>query len=49
MHTDRCGNIRKQKCRAKGSGQEAKIQMNVGHELDDYTSNNWSRQNSNKG
>jgi hypothetical protein len=26
MHTDRCGNTRRQKCRAKGSGKEAKIQ-----------------------
>jgi len=26
MHTDRCGNTRRQKCRAKGSGKEVKIQ-----------------------
>ena len=26
MHTDRCGNTRAQKCRAKGSGKEAKLQ-----------------------
>jgi hypothetical protein len=26
MHTDRCGNNRRQKCRAKGSGKEVKIQ-----------------------
>jgi hypothetical protein len=26
MHTDRCGNIRRQKFRAKGSGKEVKIQ-----------------------
>ena len=26
MHTERCGNTRRQKCRAKGSGKEAKIQ-----------------------
>jgi hypothetical protein len=26
MHTDRCGNTCGQKCRAKGSGKEAKIQ-----------------------
>jgi hypothetical protein len=25
MHTDRRGNTRRQKCRAKGSGKEAKI------------------------
>ena len=26
MHTDRCGNTRRHKCRAKGSGKEAKVQ-----------------------
>ena len=26
MHTDRCGKTRRQKCRAKGSGKEVKIQ-----------------------
>ena len=26
MHTDRCGNTRRQKCCAKGSGKEVKIQ-----------------------
>ena len=26
MHTDRCGNTRRQKCRAKGSGNEVKIE-----------------------
>jgi len=26
MHTDRCGNTHKQKCHAKRSGKEAKIQ-----------------------
>jgi len=26
MHADRCDNIRRQKCRAKGSGKEVKIQ-----------------------
>jgi len=26
MHTDRCGNTRRQKCCAKGSGKEIKIQ-----------------------
>jgi hypothetical protein len=25
MHTDRCGNTRRQKCHAKGSGKEVKI------------------------
>ena len=44
MRTDRCRNIRGEKCRAKGSGTEAKIQefmytdiMNVEHEMYDYT------------
>jgi hypothetical protein len=55
QHTDRCGNTRGQKCRAKGSGKEAKIQefmyrdtMNVEHKMFDYTSNNRSHRNSNK-
>jgi hypothetical protein len=26
MHADRCGNTRRQKCRAKGNGKEVKIQ-----------------------
>jgi hypothetical protein len=49
MYTDRCGNTRRQKCRAKGRGKEVKIQefryrdtTNVGPEIYDYTSNNWS-------
>jgi len=29
MHTDRCGNTRRQKCSAKGSGKEVKIQEYV--------------------
>jgi len=48
MHTDRCGNTRREKC-AKGSGKEVKIQefmyrdtTNVEPEMYDYTSNNWS-------
>ena len=51
----RRGNIHGQKFHAKGSRKEAKIQgfiyrdtMNVKHEMYDYTSNNWSHQNSNK-
>jgi len=55
MHTDRCGNTCRQKCHAKGSGKEVKIQefryrdtMNVEPEMYDYTSNNWSHWNSNK-
>jgi hypothetical protein len=27
MHTDRCGNTGRQKCRAKGSGKEVKTQQ----------------------
>jgi len=27
IHTDRCGNTCRQKCRAKGKGKEAKIQV----------------------
>jgi hypothetical protein len=49
MHTDRCGNTRRQKCCAKVSGKEVKIQefmyrdtANVEPEMYDYTSNNWS-------
>ena len=55
MHTDRCGNTRRQKCCAKGSGKEFKIQQfvyrdttNVEPEMYDCTSNNWSRWNGNK-
>ena len=55
MHTDRCGNTRRQKCLAKGSGKEVKIQeiryrdkMNVEPEMYDYTSKNWSHWNSNE-
>ena len=47
MHTDRCGNTRRQKCCAKGSGKEVKIQefmytdtTNVEPEMYDYTINN---------
>ena len=55
MHTDRCGNTCRQKCCAKGSGKEVKIQefmyrdtTNVEPEMYDGTSNNWSHWNSNK-
>ena len=48
MHTDGCGNTRRQKC-AKGSGKEVKIQefvyrdtTNVEPKMYNYTSNNWS-------
>ena len=54
MHTNRCGNTRRQKC-AKGSGKEVKVQefmyrdtTNVEPEKYDYTSNNWSHWNSNE-
>jgi len=55
MHTDRCGNTWRQKCCAKGSGKEVKIQefmyrdtTNVEPEMSDCTSNNWSHWNSNE-
>jgi len=55
MHTDRCGNTRRQKCREKGSGKEVKIKefmyratTNVEPEMYDYISNNWSHWNSNE-
>jgi len=55
MHTDRCGNTCRQKCCAKGSVKEVKIQefmyrdtMNVELEMYDYTGNNWSHWNSNE-
>jgi transposase-like protein len=44
MHTDTCGNTRGQKCHAKGSRKETKMQefvyrdtTNVEHEVYDYT------------
>ena len=53
MHADRCGNTRRQKCCAKRSGKEVKIQqfvyrdtMNVEPEMYDCTGNNWSHWNS---
>ena len=55
MHTDRCGNTGRQKCCAKGSGKEIKIQevvyrdtTNVEHEMCDYNGNNWNHWNSNE-
>ena len=55
MHTDRCGNICRQKCCVKGSGKEVKIQefmyrviTNVEPEMYDYTSKNRSHWNSNE-
>jgi hypothetical protein len=53
MLTGRCGNTGRQKCCAKGSGKEVKIQgfmyrdtANVEPEMYDYTSNNWRHLNS---
>ena len=55
MHTDRCGITCRQKCCAKGSGKEVKIQelmyrgtKNVEAEMYDYTSYNWSHRNGNE-
>jgi hypothetical protein len=55
MHTDGHGNICSQKCHAKGSRKQVKIQefryrdtTNVEPEMYDYTSYNWSHWNSNK-
>ena len=55
MHTNRRGNTRRQKCRAKGIGEEVQIQefmyrgtTNVEPEMYDYTNNNWSHWNSNE-
>jgi len=55
MHTERCGNTRRQKCCTNGCGKEVKIQefmyrdsTNEGPEMYDYTSNNWSHWNSNE-
>jgi hypothetical protein len=55
IHTDRCGNTCRQKCHTKGSREETKIQefvykdtTHMEQEMYDYTSNNWSHQNSNK-
>jgi len=54
MHTDRCGNTRREKC-AKGSGKEVKIQefmyrdtTNMRPEIYDCTSNTWIHWNSNE-
>jgi hypothetical protein len=55
MHTDRCGNTCRQKCCAKGSGKEVKIQefvyrdtTNVESEMYAYSGNNWSNWSSNE-
>jgi hypothetical protein len=53
LHTDRCGNIRGRKCRAKWVGKEVKLQefvfrhtTNVEQEMCDCTSYNWNHRNS---
>ena len=54
MHANRCGNTRRQKCCAKGSGKEVVQEFmyrdttNVEPEMYDYTTNNWSHWNSNE-
>ena len=55
MHTDSCGNTLRQKCHAKGSRKEVKIQesrykdtTNVEPEMYNDISNNWSHWNSNE-
>jgi len=55
MHTDRGGNTCRQKCCAKGSGKEVKLQEfmyrdteNVEPETYDCTSNKWNHWNSNE-
>ena len=55
MHTDRCGNTRRQKRCTKGSRKEVKIQefvyrdtTNVEPQMYDCASNNWSHWNSNE-
>ena len=55
MHIDRCGNTRRQKCCAKGSGKEDKIRKfmyrdttKVEPDMYDYTSTNWSHWNRNE-
>jgi len=55
MHTDKCCNTRRQKCCAKGSGKEVKIQgfmyrdtTNVEPEMYNYAIINWIHLNSNE-
>ena len=54
-HTDRCGNICRQKYRAKGSRKADKTQQftygdtaNVEHEVCHYIGNKWSHRTGNK-
>ena len=48
MHTDRCGNTRRQKCCAKGRGKEVKIQEFVYRDATNVEPEmyNWSHWNS---
>jgi hypothetical protein len=52
VHTDRCGNTRRQKYYAKGSGKKLKYKSldrdttNIELEMYEYTSNNWGHWNS---
>jgi hypothetical protein len=55
MHTDRSDSTCGEKCRAKGSKKETKIQQfmdrnttNMEHEMHDHTVENWSHRMSNK-
>ena len=55
MHTNRCGNTRRQKCCAKRSGKEVKVKefmyrdkTNMEPAMYDYTSNNCSHWDSNE-
>ena len=55
MHTEKCGNTRREKCCAKGSGKEFKIQQfvyrdatNVEREMYDCTRKNWNYWNTNE-
>ena len=54
-NNNKCGNTCRQKCCAKGSRKEVKIQefmyrdtTNVEPEMYEYTNNNWSHRNSNE-
>jgi hypothetical protein len=55
MHTDRCGNTSAQKCHAKGSRKETKIQesmyrhkMNMEYDMYGYTRGKWSHRHNNE-
>ena len=55
MSTRRCGNTSEEKCQAKGSREEPKMQgfvyrntANVEHDICDLIGNNWSHSSSDK-